>query len=202
MTEQVIKFKAFGLYDLESVEVKDVTLKPYINIDARLLVKSHGRNIGKFGSAKTHILERLANRIAVPGHVGKKHKIITNWASGKYSPNMRLVLEALDIIEKKKKENPIQVLVRAIENCSPRDETTTIEYGGARYPQAVDSSPLRRVNISLRWIVQGSYQKAFGKKKKMAEALANEIMLASEGNMESYAMSKKNESEKQADAAR
>jgi ribosomal protein S7 len=51
-------------------------------------------------------------------------------------------------------------------------------------------------------MVQGSYQKCFGKKKKMAESLANEIMLASDSNMESYAMSKKNESEKQADSAR
>jgi small subunit ribosomal protein S7 len=96
----------------------------------------------------------------------------------------------------------VQVLIKAIEKSSPRDEITTIEYGGARYPQAVDVSPLRRVNLSIRWLVQGSYQKCFGKKKKMAESLANEIILASEENMESYAMKKKNESEKQADAAR
>lgn len=197
-----IKFKAFGLYDMENIDVRDAALKPYINIDARMLVKSHGRNMGKFGSAKTHILERLANRIGVPGHLGKKHKIITKWASGKYTPNMKLVLEAMSLIESRKKENPVQVLVRAIESCSPRDEITTIEYGGARYPQAVDTSPLRRVNVALRWIVQGAYQKSFGKKKKMAESLANEIILASDGNMESYAMGKKNEAEKQADAAR
>ncbi|NCO11189.1 30S ribosomal protein S7 [Candidatus Pacearchaeota archaeon CG_4_9_14_0_2_um_filter_39_13] len=195
-------FKAFNLYDMEEIEVKDIALKPYINLQGKLLVKSHGRNTKRFGNANVHILERLTNRICVPGHVGKKHKIITKWATGKYTTNMKTVLEALEAIKKKKNENPVQVLVRAIENCSPRDEITTIEYGGARYPQAVDSSPIRRVNLSLRWIVQGSYQKAFGKKKKMAETLANEIILASEGNMESYAMQKKNESEKQADAAR
>ena len=101
-----------------------------------------------------------------------------------------------------KKENPLQILVKAIENASPRDETTTIEYGGARYPQAVDVSPLRRVNLAIRWIVQGAYQKSFGKKIKMAESLANEIIKAADGNMESYALSKKNDAEKQADAAR
>ncbi len=195
-------FKTFGLYDMSEVEVKDVALKPYINLEPKIVAKSQGRNTKRFGSVNIHILERLANRIGVPGHVGKKHKIITNWATGKYSNNMRIVLNAMEIIQKKKNMNPVQVLVKAIENASPRDEITTIEYGGARYPQAVDTSPLRRVSITLKWMVQGSYQKAFGKKKKMCETLANEIMLASDGNMESYAMSKKNESEKQADAAR
>ena len=113
-----------------------------------------------------------------------------------------MVIETLRIIQEKKKENPLQILVKAIENASPRDETTTIEYGGARYPQAVDVSPLRRVNLAIRWIVQGAYQKSFGKKIKMAESLANEIIKAADGNMESYALSKKNDAEKQADAAR
>jgi small subunit ribosomal protein S7 len=212
-------FKVFGLYDSEGVEVKDPALKPYINLEPKLLLKSQGRNFGKFGKQKTHILERLANRVGVPGHIGKKHKIITSWASGKYSGNIRIVLKTFELIEKKtagrkpavpsagestegKGENPIQVLVNAIENCAPRDEITVIEQGGARYPQAVDCSPLRRVDLTLRWLVQGSYQKAFGKKKKMAESLANEIILAADGNMEGYAMQKRNEAEKQADSAR
>jgi len=202
MTEQKVKFKAFDLYDMEEIEVKDIALKSYINLEGKLVLKSYGKHTEKFGNAKVHILERLAMRVGVPGHIGKKHKIITNWATGKYSPNMKIVLQAMEIIQKKKNGNPVQVLVKAIETCSPRDEITTIEYGGARYPQAVDVSPIRRVNLAIRWIVQGAYQKAFGKKKKMAESLANEIILASEGNMESYAMGKKNEAEKQADAAR
>ena len=61
---------------------------------------------------------------------------------------------------------------------------------------------MRRVNLAIRWFVQGSYQKAFGKKTKMADSLANEIIKAAEGNQESYALSKKNDAEKQADAAR
>lgn len=197
-----MSFKIFDLYDVSEIKIEDDSLKPYINIEGRLLIKSQGRNTGKFSSTKTNIIERLASRLAVPGHIGKKHKIITSWSSGKYNTNMRTVMDAFEIIAEKKKQNPVQVLVKAIENASPRDETTTIEYGGARYPQAVDVSPMRRVNLAIRWIVQGSYQKAFGKKKKMAETLANEIMLASDGNMESYAMSKKNEAEKQADSAR
>ncbi len=197
-----MEFKVFDLYDMKDVKVNDISLKPYINLDARLLIKSQGRNLGKFSKARVHILERFANRIAVPGHVGKKHKIITSWSSGKYTNNIKTIIKTMELIEKRKKENPVQVLIRAIENSSPKDETTTIEYGGARYPQAVDVSPLRRVNLAIRWIVQGAYTKCFGKKKKMSESLANEIVLASEGNMEGYSIQKRNESEKQADAAR
>jgi len=197
-----MSFKIFDLYDMEEVKVTDRALVPYINIQPKLLVKSHGRNVGKFTQTKVHIIERLANRLAVPGHVGKKHKIITSHASGKYNTNMQTIMDVLKLIADKKKTNPVQILVKAIENASPRDEITTIEYGGARYPQAVDVSPLRRVNLAIRWMVQGAFQKSFGKKKKMAETLATEIMNASDVNMESYALGKKNEAEKQADSAR
>ncbi len=195
-------FKVFDMYDMGEVQVQDAALVPYLNLADKLLIKSHGRNVGKFTQAKMHILERFANRIAVSGHSGRKHKIITSHSSGKYSRNMQIVIDALTIISEKKKMNPVQIVVKAIENASPRDETTTIEYGGARYPQAVDVSPLRRVNLAVRWIVQGSYQRCFGKKKKMAESLAQELINAADLNMESYALSKKNEAEKQADSAR
>jgi small subunit ribosomal protein S7 len=203
-TEQIPRqvIKLFDLYDVSTLEIKDEAIKPYLNLQPKILLKSYGRNVGKFGKAKVNILERLANRIAVPGHVGKKHKIITSWSSGKYNRNMKTVLQTLAIIQKRTNKNPMQVLVDAINNGSPRDEITVIEYGGARYPQAVDTSPLRRIDLALRWMVQGSYQRCFGKKKKMAESLADEIIKAADGNMESYAYSKKNEAEKQADSAR
>lgn len=202
MAEQVQEFKVLDKYDLSNVEVKDPAMKPYINLSGMLLIKSQGRNNGKFEKANVNIIERLVSRLGVPGHVGKKHKIITGRGSGKYNKNMKTVLGALDIVEKKTGENPVQVLVRAIENGSPRDEITVIEHGGARYPQSVDCSPLRRVDLALRWMVQGSYNKSFGKKRKMSETLADEIIKAAEGNMESFAMGKKNDSEKQADSAR
>ncbi|MBI3334869.1 30S ribosomal protein S7 [Candidatus Pacearchaeota archaeon] len=199
----MVQFKIFDLYDVSEVQIKDPALKPYMTLTPKLLIKSQGRrNFENLGNIKVTVIERLANRLAVPGHVGKKHKIITSWSSGKYARNMKTLLQALELIGKKTGKNPIQVLVSAIENGSPRDEVTVIEQGGARYPQSVDCSPIRRINLALRWFVQGSYAKAFGKKKKMADALAEEIMKAGEGSMESYAVSKRNETEKQADAAR
>jgi small subunit ribosomal protein S7 len=195
-------FKIFDLYDTSGIEIKDPGLKRVINLQPRLLIQSHGRNVQKFGAVKINVVERLMNRIAVSGHRGKKHKLQKGNATGKSAKNMMIVLEAFKMIEKKTQKNPVEVLVRAIENASPRDEITVIEYGGARYPQAVDVSPIRRINLALRWMMQGASDKSFNKKKTLAEALAEEIVYASENNNESFAAKKKNEAEKQADSAR
>lgn len=200
--EQGETFKLFDKYSLSEIKIEDRALVPYISLKPCLMAKSYGRRTDKTAHTRFNIIERIANRMAVPGHVGKKHRIITSWSSGKYTRNMRTMLEALKKIEEKTKQNPIQIVVNAIVNASPRDEITVIEHAGARYPQAVDVSPMRRVSLVIRWMVQGAYHKCFGKSKKMAEALANEIMLASNKNMESYSMQKKNEAEKQADSAR
>ena len=194
--------KIFGLYDSSEVIVGDPGLKRVVNIDGKLLLKSHGRI--KFDPAKTkvNVVERLINLLQVPGTRGKKHRIITSWITGKQSKTTKIVIDAFELIKKKTGKNPLAVFVKAIENAAPMDEVTSIEYGGARYPQAVDVSPRRRLNLVLRYFVNGSYDKAFNKKATITESLAKEIMLAAEGSGESYAMKKKNDMEKQADAAR
>ncbi len=196
------QFKLFDIYDVSDVKVEDPGMRRYINLDPRLMVKSHGRIREKFGKGKTNLIEIFANLIAVPGHRGKKHKIQTSWKTGKYSQNMKIVLKCLKIIQEKTKQNPIQVLVTAIENAAPRDGVTVIEYGGARYPQAVDISPLRRITMTLRHIVQGSYDKSFNKKTKIEQALANEIIKAYNNEADGYSIAKKKDSERQADSAR
>jgi len=196
------QFKLFDLYDVSEVKAQDPGMKRYINLDAKLIVKSKGKIREKFGKAKINLIEIFANLVGVPGHRGKKHKIQTSWKTGKYSQNMRIVLNTLKIIEQKTKKNPIQVLVTAIETSAPRDGVTIIEYGGARYPQAVDISPLRRVTMTLRHMIQGSYDKSFNKKTKIEQALADEIIKAYNQDGDSVAMQKKNDSEKQADSAR
>jgi small subunit ribosomal protein S7 len=199
---RVPDFKIFDIYDISKINIEDPGLKSVINLEPKLILKSHGRNTGKFGQTKVNVVERLINRISVAGHRGKKHRIIMGHATGKYAKNARIVLDSFKIIEKKTGKNPVEVLVKAVENSAPRDEVTTIEYGGARYPQAVDVSPLRRVNLSLRWLTQGASEKSFGKKKSLTQALAEEIMFAADNSQDSFAVKKKVESEKQADSAR
>ncbi len=196
------EMKIFDIYGTKDVKIEDPGLKRCIDIEEKLTLKNAGRGRNRFGKAKVNIIERLANRVGVPGHRGKKHKIITSHSTGKYSRNMKIVLKSLKIIEKNTGMNPIQVLVNAIEKSAPKDGVTIIEYGGARYPQAVDMSPLRRVNTSIRNLVHGAYDRSFNKKTKIEQGLAEEIIQASKGNTDSYAIKKKNESEKQADSAR
>ena len=80
--------------------------------------------------------------------------------------------------EAKLKQNPLAILVRAVENAAPREEVIAIEYGGARYPKAVDVAPRRRVDLALRNMTQGAYVKTFNKKTKIDDALADEIISA------------------------
>ncbi len=204
MTEEVKLpvFKIFDLYDLSEIEVKDIGLKSAINLEPKLILKSQGRNVVKLGQTKVNVVERLMNKLGTSGHRGKKHKLEKGNATGKYTKNMNIILSAFKMIEKRTGKNPVQVLVTALENAAPRDEITVIEYGGARYPQAVDVSPLRRVNLALKHIIHGASDKAFNKKKTIAQGIAEEIIMASEGNGESFALRKKNEAEKQADSAR
>lgn len=200
--KEKFNFKIFDMWDISEIQIADPGLRRVINLKPMLALKTHGRNVEKHGQTKVNIVERLMNRLALTGHRNKKHRIEVGHSTGKYSKNMKIVIEAFQIIEKRTKQNPVGVLVKAIENASPRDETTVIEYGGARYPQAVDVSPIRRVNLALRNIVHGASDKAFGKKKKLSQALADEIVMAYEENGESSAIKKKKESEAQADSAR
>jgi small subunit ribosomal protein S7 len=198
----MVNMKIFGLWDVSEIKVEDPGLKKVINIDDKLLLKSHGRI--KYDQAKTkvNVIERIINLLQVPGSRGKKHRIITSWMTGKQQKTTMIVIDALKLVEQQTKENPVSVLVKAIQNASPRDEVTAIEYGGARYPQAVDISPRRRLNLALRFMVNGAYDKSFNKKASIVEALAKEIVAAYNNSGDSYAITKKNDIEKQADAAR
>jgi len=198
----MVQMKVFGMFDASEVRVEDPGMKKVINLHPKLMLKSHGRIKYDPTRAKVNVVERLINLLQVPGSRGKKHRIITGWITGKQARCTKIVIDAFKIIGDKTGENPLKVFVRAIENGAPRDEVTSIEYGGAKYPQAVDVSPRRRLNLVLRYFVNGAYDKAFNKKATIVEALAKEIMLAADGSGESYAISKKNDAEKQADAAR
>ena len=198
-----MNFKLFNRWGIEGIQVKDEGLKDYITLNPMLVPRSGGR-YGKirFYRSKYNIVERLMNKLMCPGHKGKKHKLTSGHAGGRGLRAYRIVEKTFDLIEKNTKKNPIEVFVKAVENAAPRDEITTIEYGGARYPQAVDCAPQRRVDVALRMMVQGSYQKSYNTKKKMYELLAEEIINAYNMDNKSTAVAKKLELERQSDSAR
>ena len=138
----------------------------------------------------------------IPGHKGKKHKLTSYPMSGKSSQAAKLVEDCFSIIEQRTKQNPIKVFVEALESAAPREEIISIEYGGARYPKAVECGPQRRVDVALRHMVQGAFSKSFNSKKGGATALADEIIAAFQRSPNSTAISKKLELERQSDASR
>ncbi|MBU1203697.1 MAG: 30S ribosomal protein S7 [Nanoarchaeota archaeon] len=194
----------FNKWETGKITVQDPGLKRYINLQPIIVPKTGGRNVKvRFWRNKYHIIERLINKMMGPGHRGKKHKTTSGKCTGKSQKNYAIVKKAFEIIEDKTKKNPVEVFVKAVENAAPREEITTIEYGGARYPQTIECSPQRRIDITLKQMIQGAYQRSYGKKKSMYVALAEEIMAAY--NMDqhaSQAISKKLEFERQADASR
>ena len=195
--------RLFDTWDISGIKVEDKGVERYINLDQVYVPKSSGRNVKiQFHKSYYSIIERLMNRIMVVGHKGKKHKYSSGHNLGKTTKMYTLVFKALKLIEERTKKNPVEVLVKAIENAAPREEITTIEYGGARYPKAVECAPQRRIDLALRNIAQGTYANAFAKKKKSHEALAEELINAYSLNMKSNAIAKKLELERQADSAR
>lgn len=197
--------KIFDKWDISEIKVNEKALEPYINLAQVLVPRTGGRAAQgqRIWIQKNNIVERLINKLMVPGHRGKKHKLSSGHCGGKAITTYKLVKECFDIIEKETKKNPVEVFVRAIENAAPREEVASIEYGGARYSKAIEMAPQRRVDLTLRIMVQGSYQKSFNSKKKMARCLADEILAAYKlDQANSSALGKKLELERQADASR
>jgi small subunit ribosomal protein S7 len=197
------EIKFFNRWGIENVVVTDPGLKDYIVFQPRIVPKTGAKYAGfRFHKSRITIVERLINKMLVPGHKSKKHFKTSGHITGKAETNLRLMEKALEKIEEKTKENPIAVLVSAIENAAPREEILTIEYGGARYPKAVECAPQRRIDIVLRQMAQSSYQKAFNNKKSFVDCLADEIVFAYQLSNQSHAISKKLEIERQADSSR
>ncbi len=195
--------KVFNKWDTEGIKVTDPGLQNYINLEPIIVPRTGGRNVkSQFGKSKNNIVERLMNKLMVPGHRGKKHRITSGRCGGKAVKAYKIVEKAFKIIEQQTKKNPIEVFVKAIENAAPREEINTIEYGGAVYPQPVEMSPQRRVDYALRLMTQGAYQKSFNTKKRIEETLADEIIRAYNNDNKSVAIAKKLELERQTDASR
>ncbi len=195
--------KLFNKWDCSEVVVEDLGLKKYINLEPIVYPNNHGRNDEKkFWKSKNHIVERLVNKIMVSGHKGKKHWRTSGRNTGKKLMIFKEVISAFEIVETKLKKNPVQVLVKAIENGSPCAEVTVISYGGIKHPKSVDVSPQRRIDLALRWIALGAHKETANNKKSLAQALANNIISAYNDNQNSLAITKRRETERQAAASR
>ena len=197
------EIKAFNRWSVDGIKVDDLGLQAYVTLSPRIVPKTGARYAGsKFYKSKVFIVERLINKLMVPGHKSKKHYKTSYHITGKAQTTYYIVEEAFRQVEKTTKENPIKVFVKALENAAQREEIITIEYGGARYPKAVECAPQRRVDIALRHMAQGAYHKTFNTKKSIVSSLAEEIVSAYRLSNASNAIAKKLEVERQADSSR
>jgi len=151
-----------------------------------------GRHAGKqFAKSEISVVERLINRL-MRGEIN----------TGKKQQTMRAVREAFELVHERTDENPIQVLVRAVEHAAPREETVRLKYGGISVPKAVDVAPQRRVDQALKFIAEGTKATAFKSPTTFAEALAAQLIGAANGDVSTYAVNQKEEKERVAAAAR
>merc|ERR1719171_2853848 len=122
--------------------------------------------------------------------------------NGKELKAIRIVEHAFEIIHLMTDLNPMQVLVDAIIKSGPREDSTRIGSAGTVRRQAVDVSPLRRVNQAIYLLTTGAREAAFRNIKTIAECLADELINASKESSNSYAIKKKDEIERVAKSNR
>jgi len=150
-------------------------------------------------------VERLSNSL-MRGGTGEKvggHVIRTKGRlQGKKLKTLKIIENAFASISKQTGKNPLQVLVRALENSAPIEDTTRVVYGGIKSNVAVDISASRRLDIALRNVALASIISAFSSKRNISDSLASEIMLAANNDMNSYAIKRKNEIERMARSAK
>lgn len=101
--------------------------------------------------------------------------------NGKKSTAEKIVYGALEEIRKKSGEDPLEVMVKAINNMKPKVEVKSRRVGGATYQVPTEISQSRQMALALRWLVQ--YAK--GRSGPMGKGVASELIDAyhNQGNV-------------------
>ncbi|PSP49991.1 30S ribosomal protein S7 [Halobacteriales archaeon QH_3_68_24] len=180
----------FGEWSIDDIEYNDPSTERYVTVTP--IAHTMGRHAAKqFQKSEISIVERLINRL-----------MQTDENTGDKQKTMRITREAFEVVHERTGENPVQVLVRAVENSAPREETVRLKYGGISVPKAVDIAPQRRVDLALMFIAQGVYNDSFKSPVDAEDALARQLMGAANNDVGTYAVNQKEEKERVAAAAR
>ncbi len=197
------ELKLFDQWDASEVDVTDEGLKRYINTENIMAPRSKGRHSDQqFYKGDVQIVERLLNHLYVAGHKGNKHKVTSGHNVGKSEKNWQIIKNAFEQIAEETGENPVQVLVTAIENAAPTEEVVSYQRGGVMARKAVTMSPQRRVDFALRMLAQGAYHKTLDSDENADDILADEITGAYENDTSIQAIRERQRREKEAEGAR
>ncbi|MDH3364999.1 MAG: 30S ribosomal protein S7 [Thermoplasmata archaeon] len=182
----------FGKFDVSEIVIMDAGIARYVDTSPVAVPHTGGKHSSKaFGKAKMSVVERLINGM-----------MRTEDFTGKKIKSYKAVEDAFVLIHEKTKQNPLQMLVDALQNAAPREEVTRLQYGGISVPKAVDVAPARRVDLALRYICQGALESSHKSKKPISECLADEIIAASKGDVNCHSVAKKEEIERVSASAR
>jgi small subunit ribosomal protein S7 len=192
----------FNTWDSTDVEIKDPGLVNYISLKPVLIPHTSGRHAHRrFRKSRVPIVERYVNKLLNAGR-RKDKKTRTGRNAGKKLHAINVLRRAFEMIDFRTGLNPVQVLVTAIENTAPAEETTRISYGGMAYPRSVDVAPQRRIDLALRYLAVGAVRNAHKNAKSLEECIVDELMLAYKGDPGSFAIARKEERERVARSAR
>jgi small subunit ribosomal protein S7 len=181
--------RVFDKWDISEVKIEDIGIEKLINLQPVSALHTGGRH-AKQSYEKVCVVEFLINKL-----------MRTEKNTGKKQKTYKIVKNAFDLIYKDTGDNPVQVLVNALQNAGPVEETIRLRFGGILVPKAVDVSSQRRVEEALRFIVQGAQKCAFKSKKSIERCLADELIAAAR-NAKCHSINKKEEKERIARAAR
>ena len=182
----------FQKWTFEGIEVKDPGLQRYINLTPMTLPHSMGRHEHqRFRKARVNIVERFINGFMRPGKNAGKKARATNF-----------VKQAFEIIHLRTGKNPVEILVQAVENSAPAEDTTRLSYGGVVYHLSVDIAPQRRIDLALRNLTEGARKTAANNPRSLPETVADELILAANNDIKSAGVAKRNEIERIAQSSR
>ena len=182
----------FSKWDATEVTCSDPGIAPYINLTTIGMPLSGGRHANQwFGKQRLSLIERFTNGLMRRGP-----------NSGKKSTTVSALRDALDIIHDRTGENPLQTLIDAIVNSAPCEGITRIRFGANSQPKAAEVSPSRRVDVAIRNLTTGATGATVKSKRTLTQCIVNEVMKAAEGDVSSFAVAKREETERIAASAR
>jgi len=114
---------------------------------------------------------------------------------GKKSISRRIFYDAMDLVERRSKEEPVKVFEQAMENIKPVLEVRSRRVGGATYQVPIEVRTDRRQALAIRWLVDFSKKRG---EKSMAQRLAGELLDAY--NRRGAAFKKKEDTHRMAEA--
>lgn len=97
--------------------------------------------------------------------------------SGKKSSAEQILYGALDLIEQRSKQDPLEVFHKALDNVRPVVEVKSRRVGGATYQVPVEVRSERRDALAIRWLIGYARQRS---EKTMVQKLAGELMDAAQ----------------------